>query len=59
MIETTFFDYSEHTEKMKQLQRQLFDNLLKKDYNKAIEISEELIVQTRAVRTWCLEQQSK
>lgn len=54
-----FFDYSEHTEKLKRLNRELFDTLLKKEYTEAIKITEEIVVHARAVRAWCIEAKNK
>jgi hypothetical protein len=49
-------DYAESIEKIAQLRRQAHDALLKKEWAKACDIADEIVVAARALKILCMHQ---
>jgi Zn-dependent oligopeptidase len=59
MNEQPHFDYSEHVETHRKLNRELLDKLITRDYNGAITVTEEMIASIRIIRAWCMNETDK
>jgi hypothetical protein len=52
-------DYSENIINIDHLRRQAHDALLKRDFKRVVDLADEIIVASRGIRGYCLDQMEK
>lgn len=57
--EGTVMDYAEPIIKVEQLRRKAHDALQKREYGKAVDVADEIIVASRNIRAYCLDKLEK
>jgi Zn-dependent oligopeptidase len=59
MSEQPYTDHAEHVETHRKLNRELLDKLITKDYNGAIEVTEQMLASICLIRAACLDKTNK
>ena len=59
MNEQVYYDYAEHVETHRKLNRELLDKLLEKDYNGAVVVTEQMLTRICLIRAACLDKLNK